>query len=217
MSRHSVSRDGRARPGPRVTVVGCDGAPLRDEAAWALAEACLVVGGQRHLSRVAIPEGARTLVMGAVREALDAVCRAEEPVVVLASGDPGFFGIVRALRARGLTPDVVPAVSSVSAVFARVGLPWDDALVVSAHGRALAPAVNACRAHPKVAVLTAPGTGPDALGRALRGVPRTLVVAEDLGADGESVTRCTPDEAAGRPWRDPSVVLVLDESRAVGE
>ena len=54
---------------------------------------------------------------------------------MLASGDPGFFGIVRALRARKIEPRVIPATSSVTLAFARLGLDWDDALVISAHGR----------------------------------------------------------------------------------
>lgn len=91
-------------------------------------------------------------------------------VVVLASGDPGFFGIVRVLAERfgAGTLDVRPGVSSVATAFARVGLPWDDAVVVSAHGREPRTAVNVCRAHPKVAVLTGPGAGPAELGAALR-------------------------------------------------
>ena len=40
-----------------------------------------------------------------------------------------------AARAPGSTLVVLPAVSSVALAFARVGLPWDDALVVSTHGR----------------------------------------------------------------------------------
>ncbi|CAM5236665.1 hypothetical protein SGLAM104S_05648 [Streptomyces glaucescens] len=81
--------------------------------------------------------------------------------MVLASGDPGFFGIVRALAERFGTErlDVRAGVSSVAAAFARAGLPWDDAVVVSAHGREPRTAVNVCRAHPKVAVLTGPGAG----------------------------------------------------------
>ena len=120
----------------------------------------------------------------------------------------GWFGVVRALRARGVVPVVLPAVSSVVHAFARAGLSWDDAVVVSAHGRALRPAVNACRARPKVAVLTGPGAGPAELGAALAGTGRTLVIAEDLGGD-EQVTWCRADEAAGRTWRDPNVVLCL--------
>jgi precorrin-6Y C5,15-methyltransferase (decarboxylating) len=152
---------------------------------------------------------------GGDREDRGAIARAD--VVVLASGDPGFFGIVRALRARGHDPEVMPAVSSVALAFARAGLSWDDALVVSAHGRDLRRAVNACRAHPKVAVLTAPGAGPAELARELAPqTPRGFVVCEDLGGPDERVTHCRPAEATTRTWRDPNVVLVLDARRGVG-
>ncbi|MFC9117287.1 MULTISPECIES: precorrin-6y C5,15-methyltransferase (decarboxylating) subunit CbiE [Streptomyces] len=184
--------------------------------------AALVVGGRRHLDAVKVPEAAERVVLGPLAPALDTVAAyvaEERPVVVLASGDPGFFGIVRALAER-FGPerlDVRPGVSSVAAAFARAGLPWDDAVVVSAHGRDPRTAVNVCRAHPKVAVLTGPGAGPAELGAALRGERRTLVVASALGSAGESVERVTPGEAAGRDWGPAvNVVLCLAETRALG-
>ncbi len=72
------------------------------------------------------------MVLGELAPALDALAAHEGDAAVLASGDPGFFGIVRALRERGLPVTVLPAVSSVALAFARVGLAWDDAVVVSA-------------------------------------------------------------------------------------
>ena len=155
------------------------------------------------------------VVMGPLRPALDALAAHDGDAVVLASGDPGFFGIVRALRDRGLEYVVLPATSSVAQAFARAGLPWDDAVVVSAHGRELRAAVNVCRAHPKVAVLTGPGQGPAEIGAALAGWPRRLLVAEDLGAPGERITECTPADASQRSWDDPNVLLVLAEPRPV--
>ena len=151
----------------------------------------------------------RVVVMGPLRPALDALAAHDGDAVVLASGDPGFFGIVRALRDRGLDCVVLPATSSVAQAFARAGLPWDDAMVVSAHGRELRAAVNVCRAHPKVAVLTGPGQGPAEIGAALAGWPRRLLVAEDLGAPGERLTECSAADAAQREWSDPNVVLSL--------
>ncbi|MEV6837503.1 precorrin-6y C5,15-methyltransferase (decarboxylating) subunit CbiE [Streptomyces sp. NPDC051133] len=185
--------------------------------------AALVVGGRRHLDAVGLPEGAERIVLGALAPALDRIAEyvgKELPVVVLASGDPGFFGIVRALAERfgpGLL-DVRPGVSSVATAFARTGLPWDDAVVVSAHGRDLRTAVHACRAHPKVAVLTGPGAGPAELGAALDGGDRVLVVGSALGDPlRERVERVTPAEAAARDWGTAvSVVLCLDEARALG-
>ena len=189
-----------------VTVVGLDGRPL---AAELLSSATLVVGGRRHLDSVEIPLAARVVVMGDVMHALDELAAHTGHAVVLASGDPGFFGIVRLIRERGLQPRVVPAVSSVAAAFARAAISWDDALVVSAHGRPLGPVAAACRAHPKVAVLTAPGAGPAELGAALTGASRRLLVATSLGGPGESVVDVSPDEAAARGWQQPTVVLVV--------
>lgn len=202
-----------------VTVIGYDGSPLPDAARTALEGAALVVGGARNLAAVPVPDAARRVVLGDLAAALDEIdaAGAEANVVVVASGDPGFFGIVRALRERGHRPLVLPALSSVARAFARAGLPWDDALVVSAHGRESRRAVNACRAHPKVAVLTAPGFGPAELARELfPQTPRTFVVCENLGEPDERVVHVRPAEATTRPWRDPNVVLVLDPSRSVG-
>ncbi|XVQ09270.1 precorrin-6y C5,15-methyltransferase (decarboxylating) subunit CbiE [Spirillospora sp. CA-255316] len=203
-----------------LTVVGHDGSPPSAEVVELLERASLVAGGRRHLAAVPVPPGARTIVMGDLRAALDAIDEeldredGDHHVVVVASGDPGFFGIVRALRERGRRPRVLPALSSVQRAFARAGLSWDDALVVSAHGRELRRAVNACRAHHKVAVLTAPGAGPAELARALfPQTPRTFLVCEDLGGPRERVVQVRPAEATTRPWRDPNVVLVLDQRR----
>ncbi|MGX1912928.1 precorrin-6y C5,15-methyltransferase (decarboxylating) subunit CbiE [Streptomyces phaeochromogenes] len=231
-----------------ITVVGTGtGAPLPPDAGAALAGAGLVVGGRRHLAGATMPDTAERVVLGPLAPALDAIEQfLEKPadqgrVVVLASGDPGFFGIVRALAERfgAERLEVHPGVSSVATAFARIGLTWDDAVVVSAHGRDLRTAVNVCRAHPKVAVLTGPGSGPAELGAALRSSGRVLVVASALGAgadsgigsgagtgtgsapdsgsashSGERVERVTPAEAAARDWGPAvSVVLCLDESR----
>jgi precorrin-6Y C5,15-methyltransferase (decarboxylating) len=204
-----------------ITVVGCDGSPLPQRAMDRLDSAVLVAGGRRHLEAVRSPAHVRRVVMGDVTAALDQVDAVAAPdgngmaggdVVVLASGDPGFFGIVRALRERGHSPEVLPAVSSVARAFARIGLPWDDVVVVSAHGRDPRAAVNACRAMAKTAVLTSPACGPAELGAELAGWGRTLYVAERLGAHDERITRCTPVEAASRDWAQPNVVLTAGET-----
>lgn len=205
---------------PAVTAVGVDGGPLDAPAAAAVRAARVVLGGRRHLDAVAtlLPPGARRLELGGDLPGALATLGDElatgGPAVVLASGDPGFFGIVRALTAALGPVRVLPAVSSVAQAFARAGVPWDDAVVVSAHGRDPARAVNACRRCPKVAVLTQPGFGPAELGAALRGQERRLVVAERLGTAAEQVRTVAPAEAAARHWEDPNVVLVVDPAHA---
>lgn len=192
-----------------ITVIGMDGSPLAPRARAAVEAATLVVGGRRHLAAVPAGGGADVVPLGELGPALDALDHHPGDAVVLSSGDPGFFGIVRALRRRGLACTVLPAVSSVAAAFARAGLPWDDAAVVSAHGRDLRQAVNVCRAHGKVAVLTGPGAGPAEIGAALAGWQRRMIVCEHLGTGSERVTECLPADARRLTWEDPNVVLVL--------
>src|SRR5690606_9732471 len=78
-------------------------------------------------------------------------------------------------------------------------------------GEGFRRAVNVCRAHRKVAVLTAPGAGPAELARALApSTPRTLVVCENLGGPDERVSWPGMGEATTRTWDGADVVLVLD-------
>lgn len=195
----------------RVTVIGWDGSPLTDAARGALGAATLVAGAAHHLALPEVPPTAERIRLGSVALAARRIAGHRGTAVVLADGDPGFFGVVRTLRAPefGLEVEVVPAVSSVAAAFARAGMPWDDAQVVVAHKRTLRRAVNVCRAHTKVAVLTAPGAGPAELGLLLDGVHRTFVICEELGTDREQVTVVTSDKAADHTWRDPNVVIVI--------
>jgi precorrin-6Y C5,15-methyltransferase (decarboxylating) len=196
-----------------LTVIGIDGGELSSTAIEALAGAEVVVGAARHLEAVPVPAEADRVVLGPVEPALERL--AGRRGVVLASGDPGFFGIVRLLRERGREPVVLPARSSLQLLFARIGRSWDDVAVVSAHGRALGPAVNVCRARPAVAVLTAAGAGPAEIGAALDGWPRTLVIAEDLGGPAERLVTLPAAEAAGRDWHPLTVVLSLRDPEAV--
>jgi precorrin-6Y C5,15-methyltransferase (decarboxylating) len=191
-----------------VTVIGVDGAALPPAAAQALAHASAVAGAPRHLAVAPLPPEADRIPIRRLDVALDAICAHAGPVAILASGDPGFFGIVRALRVRGLSPVVVPAVSSAALAFARLGLDWDDALILSAHGRAAGPVAAAALAHPKAAILTGPpeaATG--ALRSALRQAGRTVYVAERLGTPDERVRDLTGDAAA--EVTDPHVLISL--------
>ncbi|MEC4017078.1 precorrin-6y C5,15-methyltransferase (decarboxylating) subunit CbiE [Streptomyces sp. H27-D2] len=203
----------------RVTVIGWDGSPLTDVARSALAAATLVAGAAHHLALAAVPPGAERIRLGSVDLAARRIASHRGSAVVLADGDPGFFGVVRNLRAPeyGLEVEVVPAVSSVAAAFARAGMPWDDAQVVVAHSRDLRRAVNVCRAHTKVAVLTSPGAGPAELALLLSGVHRTFVICEALGTDREEVTVLTSDKVVDHTWRDPNVVIVIGGGAASGQ
>ncbi len=216
---------------PRIVVVGFTD-PLPAAAAKALADAELVVGSPRFLKAVGVT--GRTLALGGggvtLTEALDALAGVAGRAVVLASGDPGFFGVVRALAER-FGPDALevhPAPSSVSLAFARLGLPWDDALVVSTLGRSLPEAAALAAASAKVAVLCCTDAPPEAVGRAVLDVlgdtPRPeaggrfdrVAVGSALGTPAETVEKMTLAAlAAGR--FPPASVVVLVRGGGVAE
>jgi len=204
---------------PPVSIVGFLGDEYFGRAAGAALRAADVVMGIGRLldalpadvggKRVELPGPlAETLELAAERRALG------ERVCLLASGDPGFFGIVRVAAARfgAGSLEIHPAPSSVAAAFARAGAHWDDAVVVSAHGRPLAAAVEAVLPHPKVAVLTAPDQPPEALGGALLAAgcgPRRVTVCAHLGHDDEAVTRTDLAGLAAGSF-PPLAVVVLE-------
>lgn len=204
-----------------ITVHGYIGSPGA-ELQHAAAQADLVVGGQRHLDALAVPAD-RRIVLGPITPAIQALAELPDDAnaLVIASGDPLFYGIVRRIRQAGLKVRVVPALTSLQLAFAAVALPWDDALLVSAHGNDPAPALAACRVHPKVGLLTDPRVGLAQIVSATEGLGRTYVLAERLGEDDERVRVLNADEARQvSQIAQPNVVLVLahhpDDPAALG-
>src|SRR5262245_15943151 len=114
-----------------LTVVGRDGSPLSEAARAALESAALVVGEARLLEGLPLAPGAGKVATKDLAGVLTGVDVAEQDVVLVVDGDPGYFGIIRELLEQGHAPEAFPATPPVARAFAQAGLPWEDALVVS--------------------------------------------------------------------------------------
>ena len=93
---------------------------------------------------------------------LEQALAAGRPAVLLASGDPLWFGIGRLLLQRFPAAQLRfhPAPCSLQLAFARLGRPWQDASWISLHGRDPEPLAAALQKRPPaLAVLTDPGRG----------------------------------------------------------
>ena len=143
---------------------------------------------------------------------LDEIAGLQRDAAVVASGDPGFFGIVRRLAERFGRErlDVHPVASSVSLAFARLGLPWDDAVVVSLHGRPLGDALGLVARAAKSAVLTSPDAPPGVLAPAVAAAGLSAAVFARLGAADE-VSAVGGAEVLGQDWPEPNVVVCWRE------
>jgi precorrin-6Y C5,15-methyltransferase (decarboxylating) len=135
-------------------------------------------------------------------------------VLVLADGDPLFFGIGASLArrmGRGAVR-VIPALSSLQLACARLCLPWHDVVCLSLHGRDNFGPLNASvgRGAP-LCVLTDGDIRPDAVARHLldRGVDWFFAhVFERLNFPDEAAAHVPLDKAAGMVF-GPSCTLVL--------
>ena len=99
----------------------------------------ILMGGRSHLEQLGALSMEKVAITGKVDQAVDFIRnrRATRRIVVLASGDPLFFGIGARLVG-DLGPEQVtllPNVTSIAAAFARIKEPWGNAEILSLHGR----------------------------------------------------------------------------------
>jgi precorrin-6Y C5,15-methyltransferase (decarboxylating) len=144
-------------------------ASLLPEARALVDGAALLCGGERHLAFFPDHPAERFVIKSTISGLIERLRDETRQVVVLASGDPCFYGIgpLLADRLGRERVRILPNVSSVQLAFARLGLSWQDAVVVSAHGRPLEGVLPMARRAPKVAILTDDRNTPAVIARAL--------------------------------------------------
>lgn len=175
------------------------------------AESCRVLVGARRLLE-AFPGFARKAEASSPARMAEAVRAHEDPAGVLVSGDVGFYSAARTLGE--LLPEAeikfLPGISSLQYFCARLGTAWDDARVVSLHGRDC-DFCGIAASSPKVFALTGGENSPGALCARLRdaglGAAR-VEVGERLSYPDERITGGSAAELAGRAFDPLSVILV---------
>ncbi|MDI9847609.1 precorrin-6y C5,15-methyltransferase (decarboxylating) subunit CbiE [Rhodoblastus sp. 17X3] len=182
--------------GPWLTLIGLgeDGRDgLSPAANAALAQAALVVGGARHLA-LAAPFACETLSWPSpMDEAYPQIlARRGEKIVVLASGDPFFYGVgsvlARAIPAAEMT--CLPAPSAFSLVAARLGWAQQDCALATLHGRPLERIIPHLFDGAKIIALSWDGATPGKLAALLtrRGFGASrLTICESLGGPREKL------------------------------
>lgn len=183
----------------RVVGIGDDGCrSLSSRAFDAIAAAQVLVGGSRQLAFFPDFPGNKLTISGRLDAVLGEVRRLadENTVCVLASGDPLFFGIgARLIEQLGAEHvEVIPAPSSAQLAFARAGVSWDDACVISVHGRPLAGVSAQLRGLRKAALFTDADNNPRRIARHLLAHnfgEAVAYVCEHLGGADERVRKFT--------------------------
>lgn len=209
-----------------VVGIGLDGVDgLSNATQDLLKQATLLVGSPRHLSyfpdhpaeRIVL--GDLTTAIAQIRDRLSPSPTAHRPspiFIILTSGDPLFFGLGRLLLNEFPADQLTfhPHLSSVQLAFSRVKLSWQDARVVSVHGRSLEELIQALQQGvEKIAVLTDNTHTPGAIVRLLKSLDLPshyrLWVCENLGGVNERVIEVTEFAQLEACTFDPLNVVVL--------
>ena len=200
----------------RVTLASLGGGTpetVTAECAAALESAACILGAPRLLER--LPSGCTRNRVAAVRpeELLAAILKQNGDCAVVYSGDAGFYsgarGLLPLLREKNIPAEMLPGISSVQMLSARLGRPWQDWELVSAHGTEC-DVLGAVTQGKPAFFLTGGVLGPGEIcGRltegGLGGLPVT--VGENLSRPGERIVSGTAEELAGRSFVSLSVLL----------
>ncbi len=209
--------------GPPIAVIGAGVGELTPSAQAALARARRVIAEPRLAPLLAGDQQRLDWPrpLSALAERLPVL--ADEPLALLASGDPLFYGVGRWLL-RHLPREALlfyPGISAVAAACARLGWPWDEVETVSLHGRPLARWRARLQANRRYALLTDDASHPAAVARELAAArleQSSIHVCEDLGGPAERVRHFGVGDLLGEnaPAVHPLHVTLVETAGAGG-
>ncbi|GAB7387062.1 bifunctional cobalt-precorrin-7 (C(5))-methyltransferase/cobalt-precorrin-6B (C(15))-methyltransferase [Bacillaceae bacterium] len=169
-----------------------------------------LVGGERHLAFFPDYRGEKVAIKGGLASLVERLRDERKKTVVLASGDPLFYGIGGYL-AKKLPVEIYPNVSSLQLAFAKMGESWQDAHFESVHGRSMRGLAQRIDGREKVALFTDEENNPNAIARYLlsfgMGEYRAFV-AENLGGDGERTGWYELEEMAEKTFSPLNIVIL---------
>jgi precorrin-6Y C5,15-methyltransferase (decarboxylating) len=199
----------------QVVGLGMSPADLTPRALDIIRGAQVLVGGKRLLAYFT-DHPADKLILGKDPEntigTLPELAR-DRRVVVLASGDPNFYGIgPLVIKILGVENVVIhPNLTTVQAAAARLKMPWHEARVVSLHGRGWEALEGALNEPGPLFIYTDPVHTPGAIAQRLLDRGRTqsrLCVLEHLGATDEGITWLSPEDAANQTFSPLNMVML---------
>ncbi|MCP4295242.1 MAG: precorrin-6y C5,15-methyltransferase (decarboxylating) subunit CbiE [Proteobacteria bacterium] len=155
-----------------ITLIGVndDGClSLSSKMVNAIANCQILAGGERQLEFFPDFGGEKFVLKSGLSQIIDQIVElsAESNVCVLASGDPMFFGIgALVFKKAGLdNVEVIPQPSSIQFAFAKAGLKWDDAKLLSLHGRPREGFITQIKRYRKIGCLTDANNSPAEIAR----------------------------------------------------
>lgn len=205
-----------------VTIIGindngCVG--LSAKAYSRIQSAQVLVGGNRHLEFFHEFEGVKISFQEGMIKTIEKIkdYSQENNVVVLASGDPFFYGVgdLVAKKVGHQHIETFPTNSSVHLAFSRIGVKWDDACIISLHGKPIKGLINKISDQSKVALLTDKKNTPEVIAKYLLefGEKDWVVnICENLEGESEKITSLPVSDVKGE-FSDLNVLILIRDKK----
>ncbi|MDW8071727.1 MAG: precorrin-6y C5,15-methyltransferase (decarboxylating) subunit CbiE [Anaerolineae bacterium] len=202
-----------------VVGVGGDGpASLSEATRQRIAQADWLWGSARLLSFWSDHPAAKTVITASALDQLEQLrSRGDRRVVILASGDPGFYGVAGTLLRHFPCEEVeiIPHVSMLQLAFARARMEWSDAIFTSAHARPLSEVVGWAKRAAKLGILTDSRNTPAVIARALLAAGLDdcrAIVAENLGLPEERLVDTCLTQLVDQEFAPLNVLLLIRDA-----
>lgn len=154
---------------------------------------CLI-GAKRLLGLFASKKKRKIYIDGHFDEVVSYIKenRCKERIAVLVSGDPGLYSFLGQISSVLSKEEyaVIPGISAVQIAFARIGEGWENAKIISLHGRKIANFASQIKRYPKAFLFTDSNFPPDRIASYLidKGAKnRGAVVFENLTYPNERI------------------------------
>ena len=182
---------------------------LTRRAADVISGADILIGGQRHLDEFAGLTTETRVIDADISGLMNWIAeRLDRRIVILASGDPMFFGIGKRISETFALEQVqiVPGISSVQYLCSRAGMDMNDIYLTSSHNRS--PDFDWLLAHERIGMVTDSKIGPKEIAAEIRqrGQTRRMIIGENLSGRNERITILNADDVSGD--YDMNVVLI---------
>jgi len=204
----------------KLTIVGCG--PGGEDYITRIAEkrirsSKVLIGPKRLLDIFRDSKAHKIAIKGNYEEIINKVrdIYKKKKTSVLVTGDPGIHSYARLiLKAIGVhNCEVIPGISSIQVAFARLGLPWEDAFILSLHGEnIMRDMAGIVRRNSKIAILTDDTNSPSRIARELlkgKISNRRVFLCENLTLDNERVREFSLEELKATRSSGLNVVILI--------
>lgn len=207
----------------KIYVIGIDGSGTLKQRREILERCGLIVASRRLASLLG-----NTFVpihpITPIEEACEQIEKGLEGgnVCVLASGDPLFYGIGGRLIERFGSDkvDIYPALSSLQEAFAKFKISWDDAKIMSLHGRQAIHLPGLLLGHHKTFTFTDAAHSPDRIANEISAYLNLIGavdiqqnlrihVAENIGSNEERITSGSLDSISEQKFSSLNVLCIV--------